>query len=48
MGTAGTYHVYILASRKHGTLYIGVTRNVPTRLDQHRSGRGSEFGVRSS
>jgi putative endonuclease len=43
MGTAGTYCVYILASRKHGTLYIGVTKDVPTRLDQHRSGRGSEF-----
>ena len=37
------YYVYILASRKHGTLYIGVTNNVSTRLEQHRSGRGSEF-----
>jgi putative endonuclease len=43
MGAAGTYCVYILASRKHGTLYIGVTKDVPTRLDQHRSGRGSKF-----
>ncbi len=43
MSIAGTYCVYILASRKHGTLYIGVTRDVPIRLDQHRSGRGSEF-----
>ena len=43
MSLAGVYFVYILASRKHGTLYIGVTRHVPTRLDQHRSGRGSEF-----
>jgi putative endonuclease len=43
MGTARTYCVYILASRKHGTLYIGVTKDVPTRLDQHRSRRGSEF-----
>jgi putative endonuclease len=37
-----TYWVYILASRPNGTLYIGVT-NLPTRLEQHRSGRGSEF-----
>jgi putative endonuclease len=43
MGTAGTYCVYILASRRHGTLYIGVTNNVRTRLEQHRCGRGSEF-----
>jgi putative endonuclease len=32
-----------LASRRHGTLYIGVTNNLPLRLDQHRHGRGSEF-----
>ena len=38
-----TYWVYILASRPNGTLYIGVTNNLPTRLEQHRSGRGSEF-----
>ena len=37
------YYVYILASRKHGTLYIGVTNNVRTRLDQHRNGDGSKF-----
>jgi putative endonuclease len=38
-----TYYVYILASRRYGTLYIGVTNNVPTRLEQHRAGRGSKF-----
>ena len=32
-----------LASRKYGTLYIGVTNDLRTRLEQHRSGRGSEF-----
>jgi putative endonuclease len=36
-------YVYILASRKHGTLYIGVTNDVRQRLDLHRSGKGSEF-----
>jgi putative endonuclease len=41
--SAGTYYVYILASRKPGTLYIGVTNDLRTRLEQHRSGRGSEF-----
>jgi putative endonuclease len=30
--------VYILASGKHGTLYIGVTSNLLARLHQHREG----------
>ena len=29
--------VYILASRRHGTLYIGVTSNLIGRLWQHRT-----------
>jgi putative endonuclease len=37
------YYVYILASRRHGTLYIGVTNNLPFRIQQHRLGQGSEF-----
>jgi putative endonuclease len=37
------YYVYVLASGHHGTLYIGVTNDVRTRLEQHRSGRGSKF-----
>jgi putative endonuclease len=41
--SAETYYVYILASRRHGTLYIGVTNNLRARLDQHRSDQGSEF-----
>ena len=43
MGAAGTYYVYILASGRRGTLYIGVTNNLRIRLEQHRGGRGSEF-----
>jgi putative endonuclease len=43
MSSSGSYCVYILASRKHGTLYIAITRDVSTRLTHHRSGRGSEF-----
>ena len=30
------YYVYILASRKNGTLYIGVTNNLIRRTFQHR------------
>jgi putative endonuclease len=29
--------VYILASRRNGTLYIGVTSNLPARVWQHRN-----------
>ncbi|MGD8643544.1 MAG: GIY-YIG nuclease family protein [Chromatiales bacterium] len=30
--------VYILASRRNGTLYIGVTSNLPQRVWQHKQG----------
>ncbi len=37
------YYVYILASRRHGTLYIGVTNSLQKRLEQHRGGEDSSF-----
>jgi putative endonuclease len=37
------FHVYILASRRYGTLYIGVTNSLQKRLEQHRNGAGSSF-----
>ncbi len=37
------YAVYILASKRHGTLYVGVTNNVAKRLSEHQSGHGSKF-----
>jgi putative endonuclease len=35
--------VYILASKKYGTLYIGVTSALITRVWQHRSGEVKGF-----
>ena len=29
--------VYILANKRNGTLYTGVTSNLPQRIDQHRN-----------
>jgi putative endonuclease len=31
------YYVYLTASRKHGTLYLGVTNNLVRRIYEHRS-----------
>ena len=35
--------VYILASRRNGTLYIGVTSNLAERVWQHKSGMFDGF-----
>ena len=44
-----TAYVYILASRRHGTLYTGVTSNLAQRMHQHRQhlleGFTSKYGV---
>jgi putative endonuclease len=43
--------VYILASRRNGTLYVGVTSNLVQRVWQHRMevipGFSSRYGVKS-
>jgi putative endonuclease len=38
--------VYILANRKHGALYTGVTSDIAARMVQHREGKGSAFCAR--
>ena len=36
-------YVYIMASKRNGTLYCGVTNNLAARIHDHREGRGSDF-----
>lgn len=44
-----TYCVYIIASKRNGTLYIGVTLDLPKRIYQHKTnateGFTKEYGV---
>jgi putative endonuclease len=35
---AKKYYIYILASQKNGTLYIGVTSNLIKRISEHKDG----------
>jgi putative endonuclease len=38
-----TYFTYVLASRRNGTLYIGVTNDLVRRVFEHKEGLGSAF-----
>ena len=35
--------VYVMTNAPYGTLYIGVTADIPGRITQHRAGKGSSF-----
>ncbi len=35
--TSKTYYVYILASKRNGTLYVGVTDNLERRIYEHKN-----------
>ena len=43
------YYVYLLASRKHGTLYLGVTNDLVRRIYEHKEklagGFTAKYGV---
>jgi len=36
-------YVYMLASKRNGTLYLGVTSDLLNRVHAHREGKGSSF-----
>ncbi len=38
--------VYIMASKRHGTLYTGVTANLPRRAFEHREGLAKGFSTK--
>ncbi|MDD5252262.1 MAG: GIY-YIG nuclease family protein [Patescibacteria group bacterium] len=44
-----TFHVYILASHRHGTIYIGVTSDLEKRLWEHKNnvvpGFTAKYGI---
>ena len=40
------YYVYLLASGKHGTLYLGVTNNIIRRTYEHRTKAVDGFTTR--
>lgn len=41
-------YVYLMASRRNGTLYVGVTSGLPARAYQHRNGLIDGFSKRNA
>jgi putative endonuclease len=37
------HYVYMLASKRNGTLYVGMTEDLGKRVVRHKGGRGSKF-----
>ncbi|MBR0826872.1 GIY-YIG nuclease family protein [Bradyrhizobium manausense] len=42
------YYVYLLASKKYGTLYLGVTNDIVRRIHEHKTKAAAGFSKRYS
>ena len=40
------FYVYLLASRRHGTLYLGITNDLIRRVHEHKYRNSSGFAAR--
>ena len=43
MGNQKQFYVYILAGKRNGTIYVGVTSNLPQRTWQHKNEQADGF-----
>lgn len=48
MARDGGYYVYILSSKRNGTLYVGVTNDLVRRIGEHKQGIADGFTKRYS
>jgi putative endonuclease len=40
------YYVYILASKRNGTLYVGMTEDIAKRVVRHKDRRANQFAAK--